>query len=580
MKKIKLHRRKVRKFSIWVKFLIPVITVVLSVCVLLSWTSYMTLQKDMIRMAKNQTQTTASLTANVINSMEIEQIKPPMKESSAEYKAQQALLISSQRKGNVLYMYTLYTDGEKVYYGVDANITINAAKLGQEYRRSYEQLKHVFEGEQYVEEEIYQYGGDKLITAYAPITTEQGEVKAVLVCDYDASIIINELNKSKIQTIIFTFVGLAVSILCIFLVVHSIMKSLNRVNTKLHDIVNNEGDLTQKLDIQSGDELELIAENVNGMLEYIRSIMVRIADNSKVLNSSSRNVAANVAETQMSVSDVSATMEQMSASMEQTNTALIEINNSVKRISTEIEEVNARAERSRDSSEDIMVKAAHVYENAVTEQEEARRLADEMSDSVNDKIEKSKAVETIRTLTENIINITSQTNLLSLNAAIEAARAGEAGRGFAVVADEIGKLATNSAEAAAQIQVVSQEVIEAVNALATESERMIRFMEETAMSGYSKLLETSKSYQADVGDMNQIMMEFANSCQTLKGNVEMIRETVDSVNVAVEENSDGIMNVSEATMNITCKMEEVGTEVNANLDIANALDYEVNRFKL
>ena len=207
-------------------------------------------------------------------------------------------------------------------------------------------------------------------------------------------------------------------------------------------------------------------------------------------------------------------------------------------------------------------------------------MTDEMSASLSEKIEKSKAVETISALTENIINITEETNLLSLNASIEAARAGEAGRGFAVVAGEIGKLATNSAEAAAQIQVVSKEVIDAVNDLAREAEKMIQFMDETAMTGYEKLLETSQNYQADVGEMNQMMTEFASSSEALKRSVESIRDSVGSVNIAVEENSKGIMNVSEATVNINSRVDDIGQEANANLDIANGLDTEVNRFKL
>ena len=80
--------------------------------------------------------------------------------------------------------------------------------------------------------------------------------------------------------------------------------------------------------------------------------------------------------------------------------------------------------------------------------------------------------------------------------------------------------------------------------------------------------------------MNQMMTEFASSSENLKNNVEAIRDSVNSVNIAIEENTKGINNISEATVNITTSVDDIGAEANSNLDIANGLDTEVNRFKL
>ena len=183
-------------------------------------------------------------------------------------------------------------------------------------------------------------------------------------------------------------------------------------------------------------------------------------------------------------------------------------------------------------------------------------------------------------MTEQILNISSQTNLLALNASIEAARAGEAGRGFAVVADEIGKLATDSANVATNIQAVSATVVAAVNDLAVEAENIVTFLEETAMQGYEQLINVSGNYKTDVGMLNEAMIQFANRSEELRSQMDEIMDSIKAVNTAVDESTKGVTNVTEMSMELTNNVKEINDEADNNMNVATALSEEVGKFKL
>lgn len=501
-------------------------------------------------------------------------------ESEEGYRTLLSSMRDMQEKLGIAYMYTLYTDGKKVYYGVDTDTSELQAAVGQEFEESYQDMADAFAGNEHVQDYIEDDGYGDVISVYMPIKNSDGAIVGVLGCDYNASGVVEKLGAITKQIILIAVICLVAALLILSIIVGRIMRSLRRVDQKIYDLVHNEGDLTQKLEINTGDELELIANNVNALLEHIRKIMLNIAGNSLQLNSSSQNVVQNLSNAEVSITDVSATMEEMSAAMEETSASLNQINESIGKVYNAIGAISENADGGKDSSSQIMEKAAGIYEKAVQEQKEAKGMAQDMAESVNEKIEKSKAVEEISTLTENIISITEQTNLLSLNASIEAARAGEAGRGFAVVADEIGKLASNSAETAVQIQKVSADVIQSVNELAKEAERMLTFMDETAMKGYERLLETSGSYRADAGDMNSMMQAFADESGQVKSSIDYIKEAISAVSIAVEESARGVTNVTEMSVDLTANVGDIGNEANSNMDIANLLNVEVGKFKL
>lgn len=485
-------------------------------------------------------------------------------------------LKSAQESYGVFGLYLLGTDQETVYYltGTDTE-----TQPGSVFRKSYAELSSAFAGEQYVSGEIVKTEKGFVINAYVPIK-KGGEVIAVLGCDYDAAEIVAKSNSNTVTAAIIAVVCLAVSGLLVMLVIGRVSRNLKRVDAKVYELANNEGDLTQSIDINSGDETELIANNLNALLYYIKDIMLKVSHNADELKITSAVVVGNLEDSETNISDVSATMEEMSASMEEMSDSINRINVAISDMYSLIETMYKQAVEGNKNTGKILEKAKEIHSKAVEEGEKAQEMSVKMEKAVGDKIEKSKAVERINSLTEEIINITDQTNLLSLNASIEAARAGEAGRGFAVVAEEIGKLANDSGHAASQIQSVSEVVIEAVNELAQESERILKFLNEVAMNGYVELQKTSREYHEDVKDMNELMNQFADRSKELRKNADDIKQTAEAVNAAVEENTKGIVNVSQMAVSLNGNIRDIGEKAKKNEDIAGLLHTEVSKFKL
>lgn len=574
-----MKKRRVRGIGIRTKILLPMSVVLILLCAVMGLNSYQRIKEGLIEMGVEEAQMAAVISTKVIDAdlvagMSAQQV------GSEEYTALRESMIGVKEDCGIQYLYTLYADGGKVYYGIDADNTENVNDFGAPFEVSYEELKSVFGGEMYVQDYIDSTKDGDLISAYMPLVGSGGNVVGIVGCDYDASGVVARLNLALTRTFQIAAICLAVGLVILNLVVGKVIRSLRKVDDKIYELVHNEGDLTQSLDVHTGDEMEMIAGNVNELLRYIRGIMLNISENSKHLQESSGKVSENLSNAESEISDVSATMEEMSAAMEESSASLDQISEAVGSIFESIEGIYEQAENESASSEEIMKTAVQVYRRAGEEKQDAMRQVSDMAESVQTKIEKSREVEEIRELTKNIINITEETNLLALNASIEAARAGEAGRGFSVVADEIGKLAANSAASATEIQKVTDQVIQSVDELATESENMIRLMNETAVGGYEKMLETSESYQSNVANMNGMMQSFAQKSKDLKLNMENIRERLDGMKTAVGECAVGVTNVTETAVRLTGNVGNIEKEANTNLDIAVELNEEVGKFKL
>lgn len=346
---------RTRRLTIRAKILIPSIIIVVLVCGLMGYNSYMRFEKSMVRMGVEEADMAATIVVDSLDANLVSEVTVGS-EGTQVYQNLQGDLRKKQKACGIAFLYTLYTDGKKVYYGVDSDE--DAAKVGDEFADSYAELESVFGGKEYIQDYIDHTEDGDLITVYKPIEDNAGKVVAILGCDYDASSIAAELQKAVVRTLQIGCICLILAILILTIIVSRITKGLMQVNAKIYDLVHNEGDLTQKLDVRSGDELELIAGNVNELLAYIRKIMIGISSGSMRLMSSSRKMVDHLSSADESITDVSATMQEMSAAMEETTSSLNQITEAIDEIYSSVERIAGNADAGKVSSQEMESRAS------------------------------------------------------------------------------------------------------------------------------------------------------------------------------------------------------------------------------
>lgn len=398
----------------------------------------------------------------------------------------------------------------------------------------------------------YDFNGTTKYSAYTILNNE--------------NILVLTADESEALAGITTVTGVAVGIIAIvvliaiiisFIMGRRLMRPLVKVSTIIEDVANGNIEADFSVVKESNDEIGLIIEKMKELTQSLGSIVGKIRTSSDTMSSnsyelndtSSQTLAANN-EISKAVEDVAEGSTGMAASISKINENLLEMSNETKDINASVDEIKNQTTAVQDSSK--------IMNDKIKSMQDSSHKMDEGISAI------SKRIETVNTTVDKVSNIvsvieeiSSETNLLSLNASIEAARAGDAGKGFAVVAQEIRVLSDNTNTELENIKQIISSLVEECRYCVQASG--------TIVDDNAKQKEEIKAVLDEFGSLDEQIQKTAEKADEIE---ELVTAMIE-LNDDITKSSNSLTDVSAANAAAT-------EEMNANIEELNAMMHGVS----
>lgn len=398
----------------------------------------------------------------------------------------------------------------------------------------------------------YDFNGTTKYSAYTILNNE--------------NILVLTADESEALAGITTVTGVAVGIIAIvvliaiiisFIMGRRLMRPLVKVSTIIEDVANGNIEADFSVVKESNDEIGLIIEKMKELTQSLGSIVGKIRNSSDTMSSnsyelndtSSQTLAANN-EISKAVEDVAEGSTGMAASISKINENLLEMSNETKDINASVDEIKNQTTEVQDSSK--------IMNDKIKSMQDSSHKMDEGISAI------SKRIETVNTTVDKVSNIvsvieeiSSETNLLSLNASIEAARAGDAGKGFAVVAQEIRVLSDNTNTELENIKQIISSLVEECRYCVQASG--------TIVEDNAKQKEEIKAVLDEFGSLDEQIQKTAEKADEIE---ELVTAMIE-LNDDITKSSNSLTDVSAANAAAT-------EEMNANIEELNAMMHGVS----
>lgn len=387
----------------------------------------------------------------------------------------------------------------------------------------------------------------------------------------------SSLHKVRMTAVIGGIIGAVAGIIIALVVAVTLSNEIVKIQKVTKKVA--EGDFTQVMKVKRKDELGDLEAYFNEMIVKVASLMKEVQMKSNTILNVAANISSMTDETKQTTNQVTESIQNVSDGASAQAASTQEASEEVEKLAQSLEETKdyvAGIDKMSADASDLSSHGMHVVDDLIVRTDQTRNKS---KISIEVMEEMLKSIDKINYISDVIAGITSQTNLLSLNASIEAARAGEAGRGFAVVADEIRQLADQSKASTDEIKSI-------VGEISMKSD----VMEKTMTESNELLAEQYKAIQATKELFNQISGSIASLISGLENILDLNNQMVQNKNEVVSR-MDDIVAVSEESAATAEQVSTFAERVNGTMEdmasyavnlneIASELEETIKKFQL
>lgn len=381
----------------------------------------------------------------------------------------------------------------------------------------------------------------------------------------------------NIGTLMAGVIGLIFGCVIAVLTALSFNREIKKLQNATHRVAG--GDFSEKIKVTRSDEFGVLETNFNGMMDDVSGLIHAVEDKSNHILEVAGGISEVAGNTKTTIEQVTQAIDSVAQgavkqaeSTQEANTEVEHLKNSLDETKEYVSGMNGMTEKANEVSTEGIESVKDLIEKSGKTAEKSKVSLEVMNEMV-------ESIDKIFYISDTIADITSQTNLLSLNASIEAARAGEMGKGFAVVADEIRKLADESKESTDEIKKIITEITEKSKlvestmqeneVLQTEQQEAINRTEEI-FGEIMKQIEMLGSGMERINALND----------TMSANKDLVVDKMGTIASVSEQSAAATEEVNASTEQVNVTMEEISEHNETLQAIAKDLMETINRFKL